>query len=266
MMLDMIMDTRQKIIDIWQLSQQGERNRAKNEVIHLLKTQADCVPAWLLLAELLDLPEGKTKCYRHVLRVDPHNRKAREFFSNPGSDAAIQRNTPSSMPELFDEIPAAEEEIELDDDAEVADELLKLNSHNSAGKETDALTAYVIRELGSHMDEDDVIREVSLRGEMDWYEARDFVIRIQSDYAINIAKKRGPLLLIIAIPTVVAGAVWFVITGSAVLASGDSSLGLATTLLQSIQHFTGSIAMILGGSVGIYRVLKSLGKIKQPSA
>jgi hypothetical protein len=257
----MIMDTRQKLIDIWQLAQRGEQNRAKYEVIHLIKTQADCVPAWLLLAELLDSPVEKANCYRHVLRVDPNNSRANEFFTNHGSDIATQRNTPSHIPELFDEIPSAEEEIELEDDVEAADELLQSDLHNTSVKEADALTAYVIRELGSHVNEDDVIREVSLRGEMDWYEARDFVNRTQSDYAITIAKRRSPLLLIIAVPTVVAGAVWFVLTGSAVLTSGDSTLGLTTTLLQSIQHFTGSIAMILGGSVGIYRVLKSLGKI-----
>jgi hypothetical protein len=69
-------------------------------------------------------------------------------------------------------------------------------------------------------------------------------------------------MLIIAIPTLIAGLIWFVITGSAILANSDHSVNLIATLVQSLQSFIGSIAMMMGGSVGIYRVMKSLGKIR----
>ena len=255
---------KQKVIEIWHLAQQGELSTAKRRIIHLLRDQPDCVPAWLILAELLDTAEQKTHCYQRVIQIDAHNEKAVQFFArtSAGKDNGIEK---TDIPALFDEeVLAADQSSPFmqpnDDERDLAD---AFDDDDVIPDESDdTLAAYVVKELGSHVEEDDIIREVSLRGQMDWYEAEKYVNETKDRYALTIAKRRSPLLLIIAVPTLVAGIVWFVTTGVAVLANGDGAIPLIATLLESIRHFIGSIAMILGGSVGIYRVLKSLGKIK----
>lgn len=255
----MEMITNHDLIDIWHLAQQGDYTTAKHKIIHLLRDQPECVPAWLLLAELVSNYAEKEKCYRQVLEIDANNETAVQFFRVSQIEMVDDVDKNPRIPDLFDEKEFSDQEIDFDDEFDEDENQEDLSSSDLS--EDDSLTAYVVKELGGHVDEDDIIREVSLRGQMDWYKAEKYVGEIKDKHALTIAKRRTPLQLIIAIPTLTAGIVWFVITGVTVLSNGYNSLNLIAILLQSIRDFIGSIAMVLGGSLGIYRVLKSLGKI-----
>ncbi len=257
------------IRDIWTLAQNGGRTAAINEVINLLRGQPDLIPAWLLLAELLNEPQDKAQCYQKVLALDAHNKQALqslEHLSNQPADfSALDRNR--SIPDLFadDEqsplttnVTAESDDIEVELDDE---EIYEDDTGDDSLTTVDGLTLYVIQELGGHADPDDIILEVCLRGGMDWNQAEAFVREITSKHARTIAKKRSPLLLFIAIPTFLAGIVWFLYILAIIVMSSDTLLDTAFSLLRGYGHLIGSVAMMLGGSLGIYRVLKSLGKI-----
>lgn len=54
----------------------GDREGARLALVGLLKSDADRVDAWALLAILLEDPAEQAKCYREIVRVDPENRQA----------------------------------------------------------------------------------------------------------------------------------------------------------------------------------------------
>lgn len=261
--------TLKNIKDIWALAQNGDHAAAKSEVINLLRTQPNLVPAWLLLAELLDTTDEKAQCYQKVLEIDANNDYAIRFLehinSSPSECDAVDGTL--NIPSPFDDDDVLYTQLNThaqseNSDADLGEEEIEddENSDDNLTRE-DELTHYVIQELGDHVDPDDIIREVCLRSEMDWNQAEEFVNQITSKHALTIAKRRSPLRLIIAIPTLIVGVVWFIYTIITILLNGDSTLSVIFMLLQSYGHFIGSIAMMLGGSLGIYRVLKSLGKI-----
>ena len=259
-----------RVIEIWHLAQLGERSTAKHRIIHLLREQPELVPAWLLMAELLETNDEKVQCYQRVLQIDANNKVALQFFKFLDTGIENTDDEASNIPDLFEDeylsanrsrtlIQPTEEEMVSEDAFE--DDVDQVVADQDDGGIDDTLAVYVIKELGDHVDADYIIREVSLRSQMDWYEAEKYVNEIKERHALAIAKRRSPLLLFIAIPTLTAGIVWFLFTVVFIMTNSDNSINLVATLVQSIRHFIGSLAMMLGGSVGIYRVLKSLGKI-----
>lgn len=253
-----------RLTEIRYLAQQGKRAIAKRDVIALIKARPDYAAAWQLLAELLDNEKDKAKCYQKLLEIDPNNEAASLYFERLHNQDGLAHEQAQSIPALFDDESDVNAGFTHGDtlDDEDPSELYALDTTQDATHPIDdALALYVIKELGSHVDADDVIREVSLRSQMDWDQAEEYVRSIESTHALAIAKRRSPLHMVIAIPTLIAGAVWFVFTLVYVLSNGNNALSFTAVLLESSRHFIGSIAMMLGGSIGIYRVLKSLGKI-----
>jgi hypothetical protein len=249
-----------ELIDIWHLAQNGERSKAKIAITHMLREQPECIPAWLLLAEFLDIDEEKAKCYQQILDIDPCNENAVQFFETIQTKTANSNGRDQEIPDLFDEdfvyLDPSNDEI-LDLDEEYDNYMSQDAELEPESQKDDLLIKYIVNELCAHVDEDAIIREVSLRGQLDWYEAVNYVGEIKDKYGLTIAKRRSPLLLILAVPTLIAGLIWFVITGFLIVKNGYNTFNLFVALLESIQHFVGSTAMILGGAIGIYRVLKS---------
>jgi hypothetical protein len=54
----------------------GDREKAKSQLVELLRSDPQNLSAWALLPVLLDDPGGQGDCYRHILRRDPGNRYA----------------------------------------------------------------------------------------------------------------------------------------------------------------------------------------------
>jgi hypothetical protein len=65
--MDLIEPLRQRI-------ETGDREGAKREVAAILRADPRNVPAWMLLAALIEDPARQADCYRQVLRLDPANR------------------------------------------------------------------------------------------------------------------------------------------------------------------------------------------------
>jgi hypothetical protein len=54
----------------------GDREGAKRELAAVLRADPRNVPAWMLLAALIEDPARQADCYRQVLRLDPANPQA----------------------------------------------------------------------------------------------------------------------------------------------------------------------------------------------
>jgi hypothetical protein len=191
--------------------------------------------------------------------MDPQNRRARSFFK--AHSTSHTQTSVSAIPELFEDEsdPQNMTCIEIDDSE---NENVEENTTHVDQDADEGLILYVVQESGRHADQDDIIREVSLRRHINWYDAEKLVNSIQHAHALAIAKRRTPLQLFIAIPTLIAGAGWFLWTITTALSTKGDLLTMSTLLAQSYGQLISSIAMILGGSLGLYRVLKSLGKVK----
>ena len=259
------MDNEQSINvqNIQNMVQKGEYTSAKRDIIHVLRAQPDLVPAWLLLADLVETTDDKAKCYQMVLQINPDNHIAVNSLRYLQNSEPVLNMVQRDIPNLFDdEIVLTESGVPTHfSDALIDNDLEDDEKGEESPPINDPLDIYIIQELGNHVDEDDIIRETSLRGEIDWYEAEKYVHNIQREYALTIAKRQSPLRLIIAIPTLITGVIWFIVTIIIIFINGDISIDFVAVLLQSTRHLIGSLAMILGGAVGVFRVLKSLGKI-----
>lgn len=67
--MDLIEPLRQRI-------ETGDREGAKRELAAVLRADPRNVPAWMLLAALIEDPARQADCYRQVLRLDPANPQA----------------------------------------------------------------------------------------------------------------------------------------------------------------------------------------------
>jgi len=54
----------------------GDREGVKRELADVLRADPQNVPAWMLLAAIIEDPARKADCYRQILRFDPANRQA----------------------------------------------------------------------------------------------------------------------------------------------------------------------------------------------
>jgi hypothetical protein len=61
---------------IKQLIDAGENQRAQSELLEILQADPANLPAWELLAGLLDDADKQADCYRQILRVDPQHTQA----------------------------------------------------------------------------------------------------------------------------------------------------------------------------------------------
>jgi hypothetical protein len=83
--MDLIEPLRQRI-------ETGDREGAKREVAAILRADPRNVPAWMLLAALIEDPAQQADCYRQVLRLDPANPQAAARLR------ALTRKVPEASP------------------------------------------------------------------------------------------------------------------------------------------------------------------------
>ena len=248
------------LVEIWQLAQSGAKASAQKKVRYVLETHPQHIPAWLLLAEIVVTSEEKSRCYRHILTLDPQNQWATAFFNQQMRPLTRTKSNSPAIPSLFEDESDRTylSAIEMED----IEDRDMVESTDGAQDTDEALTQYVIQESGRHADEDDIIREVSLRCQINWYDAEKLVNGIQLAHALTIAKRRSPLQLFIAIPTLIGGVGWFIWTILNVISTKGDLLTVTALLAQSYGQLLSSMAMILGSTLGLYRIMKSLGKIK----
>ncbi len=225
---------------IWKRAQAGDCVGARREVVALLRTAPKNTTAWLLLAELVEDPTYQAECYHRVLHLEPGNVRARarlDALTAPGEN--VVPRSEARIPSLFDdeELQAMAEDLESEealmealDALEEApptpiEEEISLPSHQME------LADFVVYELGNLVYDKDIIRKLCDLEGMSWPEAEAFVEQVKQSQRKEIAKREGFWVLVLAIPTMIAGIV----------------------LLFFARHPVG-LLMILGGLIGILRI------------
>jgi hypothetical protein len=84
----------------------------------------------------------------------------------------------------------------------------------------DKLTQYVVRSLGKHQSENDIITYLCTEGGMIWSQAEAFIANVKNTQAKTISRKQTPLYLVLAAGAILGGIAlaWFgVVQGWAML-------------------------------------------------
>lgn len=73
---------------------------------------------------------------------------------------------------------------------------------------TPTVKEYVINALAKMTDRDEIIKEVCLLQNCFWEEGESMINRIESDYKLQLKKKKSPLMLVLSSLFAVSGLVW----------------------------------------------------------
>jgi hypothetical protein len=202
----------------------------------VLQEDPDNERAWLWLSGVVDPLDERCYCLEQVLRINPANATARRGL------AALPLSQPG---EPFGE------QVE----PEVAP-FAKPNAAEAVSQQE--LTDFVIRELGQHASRNEILYALCQMGGMSWPQAEAFVRDVEISHRRAIARRQGPIVVIIGIVTAVAGAALFFYNFPFLRAMLRDPAGLALMapyVLRDIVVQVISMGMVLGGLLGVWRVL-----------
>jgi hypothetical protein len=115
---------------------------------------------------------------------------------------------------------------------------------------------YVVRELGKHRPEDDIIRVVISLEDVSWEGAKRIVAGIKVKYRGQIARRQGPFFVAVGIATAVFG---LILTAMMVVATINGFsiffLTLPIPFLGNIVYGVIGLGMMAGGAYGLGPVL-----------
>jgi hypothetical protein len=119
------------------------------------------------------------------------------------------------------------------------------------------MTRYVISELGKHKHPNDVIKALCETGQIDWSTAKRFVYTVKAKNKGKIMRRRAPMLIMIALITMVVGAVLTVGISIATLRGWIIFfLAMPIPYLGNIVYFLVGVGAFFGGLIGLFRVTK----------
>lgn len=121
---------------------------------------------------------------------------------------------------------------------------------------------FIIRQLGQHANRDDLILEVCQRMGIGWPDAAAMVDAVEVEYSREVARRRGPLLLVLGGGVLLAGlllsgvALYFfafeaTFEGSRLLLDLENSYGMGVALIMGVGMTAGSV-------VGLVRVIGAM--------
>ena len=139
--------------------------------------------------------------------------------------------------------------FEYTHDGEVDDERL-------AALTKDDLVQFIVRELGSEADRNELIRQVCEKGGMSWHQAETFVARVTLENEREIVKRRSPFMAALSVATLVGGVILAFLSGYAMLAYFSSEP--LVRLDYALYGLLSGLGMTAGGLIGVVRMVKSL--------
>jgi hypothetical protein len=124
------------------------------------------------------------------------------------------------------------------------------------------LTPFIIKELGKHHSQKEIIEKICQRSTLNWTEAEQLVVLVEAQHRRAIAGRQTPLLLFISIGTLLLGLSLLAMNLQLFVAIFDKDL-LARLLSAQSSYYriiglvTG-LGMTGGGLVGLWRALGTL--------
>jgi hypothetical protein len=118
------------------------------------------------------------------------------------------------------------------------------------------ITEYIVRELGRHRPEDEVIFAVARRENLNWDEAQRLVQDVKFNQRGRVARRQSLLLLTVGVGTIIGG---LALSGYVAVATLDGLIiflpGVMIPYLGNVVYFLTGLAMIAGSAYGMGRVL-----------
>jgi len=130
----------------------------------------------------------------------------------------------------------------------------------------DALTAFVIKELSSFEEIDDIVVEICTRAGWDWQRGEEFVLDVQSEHHRLLTRRRNRLLVPIGLVIFLCGAALTYYTGDILWRDINSIFGryvsnetIITALIDIFINngywFLIGLGMLVGGAYGLGKAL-----------
>ncbi len=127
----------------------------------------------------------------------------------------------------------------------------------------DELVRYIVRELASEADRNELIRHVCETYDMSWRQAEMVVARVALEHAGEITKRRSPFMVALSLATIVGGVVMTLLGGYSIFAL----FSLRQQPLLRPDYAGGALlsglGMIAGGLIGLVRIIKSLRDVAE---
>ncbi len=124
------------------------------------------------------------------------------------------------------------------------------------------LTPFIVKELGRHHDRKEIIREVCERGGLNWKDAEQLVILVESRNKRTIAVRQTPMLLFLSIGTLLIGIGLVAYNMEIILAFFQKDLlGQILSLQGGYYRVVGlltGLGMTAGGAAGLWKALGAI--------
>jgi hypothetical protein len=126
----------------------------------------------------------------------------------------------------------------------------------------DQATAFIIKELGSHRNRNEIIQSLCVRGGMHWLEAEKLVKQVESTHTRDIASRQSSLVIALGIASIIGGLGLLFYSADYVVGFFQrDTLGMvlgARTAYYKIGSLITGGALVVAGIVGMWKTIVAL--------
>lgn len=124
------------------------------------------------------------------------------------------------------------------------------------------LTTLIIKELGKHHDPKEIVRKVCEQSGLNWKEAEQLILLVETEHRRTIAGRQTPLLLFLSIGTLLIGIGLLALNMQILMAFFEKDilgqvLSLQSSYYRILELITG-LGMTIGGLVGLWKALGAI--------
>jgi hypothetical protein len=124
------------------------------------------------------------------------------------------------------------------------------------------LTYLIIKELGKHHDRKEIVRKVCEQGGLNWKEAEQLILLVETQHKRTIAGRQTPLLLFLSIGTLLLGIGLLAFNMQILMAFFQKDVLAQILSLQSSYYRIGGLitglGMTVGGMVGLWKAFGAI--------
>ena len=123
-------------------------------------------------------------------------------------------------------------------------------------------TTLIIKELGKHHDRKEIVRKVCEQSGLNWKEAEELMLLVETQHKRTIAGRQTPLLLFLSIGTLLLGIGLLAFNMQILMAFFEKDilgqvLGLQSSYYRILGLITG-LGMTIGGLVGLWKAFGAI--------
>ncbi|MBN1661282.1 MAG: hypothetical protein JXA93_23010 [Anaerolineae bacterium] len=222
----------------------GDKEQGGELLAEILLENPDVELAWLWRSGVVQDDEERAYCLQQVLALNPDNEVAQKGLA--------MLRTKGVRVEAGDVGPEG---------GPVQGEIESSPGRAAVGADDPALVEYVVREIGQQAPRQDVIYEVCQRTGMSWPMAEAFVQRVEADRSQEIRGRQRPLLILVAVITLMGGVYFFFTNISYLIPVFQDPLAAVL----SAPYIWGRVVLVVTGAAMVVGSLLGLWQSLSPS-